>query len=142
MSQAATTGRQQRPQIPGLPQLPDLPPTGPTEASGSGFVIDTDGHIVTNNHVVDGADKVEVRFVDGTTVRAQVVGTDPDSDLAVIKVNASADLLKPITLGDSTQIKVGQLAIAIGNPFGNQNTMTVGFISALARSLPLVHSAM
>jgi len=135
VSQAATTGRQQRPQIPGLPQLPDLPPTGPTEASGSGFVIDTDGHIVTNNHVVDGADKVEVRFVDGTTVRAQVVGTDPDSDLAVVKVNVNASLLHPVELGDSSALVVGQQVYAIGNPFGQMWTMTSGIVSAVGRTI-------
>ena len=118
--------------------LPSNHPSVPSaQALGSGFVWDTAGHIVTNNHVVAGATKISVTFYDGTIVPATLVGADPDSDLAVIKVNASADLLKPITLGDSTQVKVGQLAIAIGNPFGNQNTMTVGFISALARSLPV-----
>ena len=76
-------------------------------------------------------------FSDGTTLPGQVVGTDPDSDLAVIKVEASADLLKPVTLADSTQLKVGQLAAAIGNPFGLEGTMTVGFISSLGRLLPV-----
>ncbi len=108
----------------------------PSGALGSGFVWDKDGHIVTNNHVVAGATKISVTFYDGTIVPATLVGTDPDSDLAVIKVNMPADQLTPITLGDSTQVKVGQLSVAIGNPYGNQNTMTVGFVSALARSLP------
>ncbi len=135
VSQAAASGRQQRPQIPGLPQLPDLPPTGPTEASGSGFVIDTDGHIVTNNHVVDGADKVEVRFVDGTTVRATVVGTDPDSDLAVVKVDVNSSLLHPVELGDSSALVVGQQVYAIGNPFGQMWTMTSGIVSAVGRTI-------
>ncbi len=107
------------------------------QALGSGFVWDKDGHIVTNNHVVDGATKVSVTMSDGTIVPATVVGTDPDSDLAVVKVNLPADQLQPVTLADSTQVKVGQLAVAIGNPFGNQNSMAVGFISALARSLPV-----
>ena len=104
---------------------------------GSGFVWDTQGNIVTNNHVVEGASEITVTFFDGTIVDAKLVGADPDSDLAVIKVtNAPANYLKPITLADSSQVKVGQIAIAIGNPFGEQNTMTTGIISALGRSLP------
>lgn len=106
------------------------------QALGSGFVWDKDGHIVTNNHVVAGADKVSVTFSDGTTVPATVVGNDPDSDLAVIKVDYPADQLQPVKLADSTQVKVGQLAVAIGNPFGHENTMTVGFVSAIGRSIP------
>lgn len=120
----------------GFGNLPQGHPPVPAGALGSGFVWDKDGHIVTNNHVVAGATKISVTFYDGTIVPATLVGTDPDSDLAVIKVNLPADQLQPVTLGDSTQVKVGQLSVAIGNPFGNQNTMTVGFISALARSLP------
>ncbi len=120
----------------GFGQLPQGHPSVPSGALGSGFVWDKDGHIVTNNHVVAGATKISVTFYDGTIVPATLVGTDPDSDLAVIKVNVPADQLTPVTLADSTQVKVGQLSVAIGNPFGNQNTMTVGFISALARSLP------
>ncbi len=103
---------------------------------GSGFVWDKAGHIVTNNHVVDGADKIEVTFSDGTIVPAESVGTDPDSDLAVIKVDYPEANLIPVRLADSTTLKVGQLAIAIGNPFGLEGTMTVGIISALGRSLP------
>lgn len=103
---------------------------------GSGFVWDEEGHIVTNNHVVDGAQRIEVTFSDGTVATASVVGSDPDSDLAVLKVDVTADLLHPVTLADSTLVRVGDLAIAIGNPFGLQNTMTVGIISALGRSLP------
>lgn len=106
------------------------------EGVGSGFVWDKEGHIVTNNHVVDGADKIEVTFSDGTIVNATLIGADPDSDLAVLKVDVPADQLQPVQMGDSTQVKVGQLAIAIGNPFGLQNTMTVGIISALGRTLP------
>jgi serine protease Do len=106
------------------------------QALGSGFVWDTDGHIVTNNHVVDGASKISVTFSDGTTVPATVVGNDPDSDLAVLKVNYPADQLHPVTVADSSQVKVGQLAVAIGNPFGHENTMTVGFVSAIGRSIP------
>jgi 2-alkenal reductase len=104
---------------------------------GSGFVWDAEGHIVTNNHVVDGANRIMVTFFDGTTREAKVVGTDPYSDLAVIQVDAPADLLHPVTLMDSDQVKVGQLAIAIGNPYGLSGTMTSGIVSALSRSLPV-----
>ncbi len=109
-------------------------------ALGSGFVWDKNGDIVTNNHVIAGATSIEVTFHDGTTVPGKVVGADPDSDLAVVKVDAPANLLQPVTLGDSTQLKVGQLAVAIGNPFGLEGTMTVGFVSALGRSLPVDNS--
>jgi serine protease Do len=104
---------------------------------GSGFVWDNQGHIVTNNHVVENADRILVNFSDGSTVEASLVGTDPNSDLAVIKVDGvSNNLLKPVRLVDSNKVKVGQLAIAIGNPFGLSGTMTEGIISALSRSLP------
>ncbi len=123
------------PSIPGMPSLPDQTPQ--QHGLASGFVWDTNGHIVTNNHVVDGASEVTVTFYDGTTVSAKVVGTDPNSDLAVIKVDLPADQLHPIQVADSTGLKVGQLAVAIGNPFGLEGTMTVGFVSALNRSLPV-----
>ena len=120
----------------GLPfGSPNTPSQGSSEALGSGFIWDTQGHIVTNNHVVSGATSIDVTFSDGTNVPATVVGTDPNSDLAVIKVNAPATLLKPVTLGDSKQVKVGQMSIAIGNPYGLQGTMTVGIVSALGRSI-------
>jgi 2-alkenal reductase len=105
-------------------------------ALGSGFVWDQDGHIVTNNHVVNGADKIEVTFSDGTIVPATLVGTDPDSDLAVIKVDVPANQLQPVTMGDSSTVNVGQMAVAIGNPYGLEGTMTTGIISAVGRSLP------
>jgi len=124
------------PEVPGFPESP-FPEEFFQRGLGSGFVIDTDGHIVTNNHVVEGADKIKVMFSDGTIVPGTVVGTDPDSDLAVVKVELPADQLRPVQLADSTQVKVGHLAVAIGNPFGLENTMTVGFISALGRSLPV-----
>ena len=104
-------------------------------ALGSGFVWDQNGHIVTNNHVVSGADKIEVTFSDGTTVPATLVGADPDSDLAVLKVDVSADKLHPVQMADSKSIQVGQLAIAIGNPFGLEGSMTTGIVSAVGRSL-------
>ncbi|NLF00508.1 MAG: 2-alkenal reductase, partial [Anaerolineales bacterium] len=106
-------------------------------SSGSGFVWDRKGHIVTNNHVVAGADRVRVSFSDGSVAQATVVGTDTDSDLAVLKVDVDADRLVPVRMADSGQVAVGQLAVAIGNPFGLENTMTVGFISAIGRSLPV-----
>jgi serine protease Do len=107
-----------------------------SQALGSGFVWDKDGYIVTNNHVVSGANKIQVKFADGTTLPAKLVGADPDSDLAVIKVDNPGFALTPITIADSTQVKVGQVAVAIGNPYGLENTMTVGIVSALGRSLP------
>jgi S1-C subfamily serine protease len=105
---------------------------------GSGFVWDNQGHIVTNNHVTESASRITVTFYDGSTVEASLVGADADSDLAVIKVdmsdvNANGIQLQPVEIADSTQLKVGQIAIAIGNPFGLQGTMTVGFISGLGR---------
>lgn len=105
------------------------------EGTGSGFVWDTQGHIVTNYHVVENAKTVKVTFTDGVTVTADVVGTDSYSDLAVIKVDPSGLDLKPVAIADSTQVKVGQMAVAIGNPYGLESTMTVGIISALGRSL-------
>jgi 2-alkenal reductase len=105
-------------------------------ALGSGFVWDTRGYIVTNNHVIDGAARITITFYDGTTVDAALVGTDADSDLAVVKVNPDGLQLPPVTMADSAAVQVGQLAVAIGNPFGFQNTMTVGFISAVGRVIP------
>jgi len=120
----------------GLPQGQDQQPQGQFQSAlGSGFVWDQQGHIVTNNHVVSGATKIQVTFSDGTTVPATLVGADPDSDLAVLKVDVSADKLHPVQLADSKSIRVGQLAIAIGNPFGLEGSMTTGIISALGRSL-------
>lgn len=107
-----------------------------SQALGSGFIWDTKGNIVTNNHVVDGSTKIDVTFSDGTTVPATIVGQDPYSDLAVIKVNVDASKLSPVTMADSTQLKVGEIAIAIGNPYGFEGSMTVGTVSGLGRDLP------
>jgi S1-C subfamily serine protease len=104
--------------------------------SGSGFAIDKKGHIVTNNHVVADATELEVTFSDGRVAMAKVVGADPYSDLAVIKVDAPDSWLTPVELGDSDTIKVGQRVVAIGNPFGLQGSMTLGIVSALGRTLP------
>ena len=102
---------------------------------GSGFVIDKEGHIVTNLHVVDGAQTVEVDFVSGEKVYAEIIGTDQDSDLAVLKVDLDPGLLFPLPLGDSDYASVGQTVVAIGNPYGLSGTMTVGIISARGRIL-------
>jgi S1-C subfamily serine protease len=102
-------------------------------AIGSGFVIDKTGHIVTNYHVVEGADIVTVSFSNRDTVKAEIVGTDPSSDLAVLRVNTSASALTPLALGDSDQLQVGDPVVAIGNPFGLDRTATSGIVSALQR---------
>jgi len=102
---------------------------------GSGFVFDKNGHVVTNFHVINGSQTVEVRFTSGFMAYGTVIGTDLDSDIAVIKVDAPADEFKPVPLGDSSLLKVGQTVVAIGNPFGLESTMTVGIISALGRTL-------
>ena len=104
--------------------------------SGSGFLIDSEGHIVTNNHVIDGATSVTVTFSGGADASARIVGRNPANDLALLKVDASAvEGIEPVTLGDSATLKPGQLAIAIGNPFGLQSSVTVGVISQLGRDL-------
>ncbi len=105
------------------------------EALGSGFVIDKEGHIVTNYHVVENADKVEIDFPSGLKVYGDVIGTDLDSDLAVIKVNVSEENLTPLPLGDSDTALVGQTVVAIGNPYGLSGTMTLGIVSARGRVL-------
>jgi 2-alkenal reductase len=109
-------------------------------ASGSGFVYDGDGHIVTNAHVVDGAREVMITFIDGYVTEARIVGIDAYSDLAVVRVDVGADRvrerLNPLTMGDSDAVRVGQRAIAIGNPFGLNSSMTVGIVSGLGRQLP------
>ena len=109
--------------------------TGLASGQGSGFVWDMDGHIVTNSHVVEGASAITVTFADGTVLDAELVGADPESDLAVIRVDAGAVDLQPVTLADSRVVQVGDLVIAIGNPFGLSGTMTQGIVSALSRSL-------
>ena len=106
------------------------------EAAGSGFVLDDQGHIVTNNHVVSDATSVTVVFYNGFEEAADVVGTDPDSDLAVIKVASMPDGVHALELADSDQVQAGQMVIAIGNPFGLQSSMTLGIVSAVGRTLP------
>jgi S1-C subfamily serine protease len=131
---------QQLPSIPGMPDLPiptpNAPDSGYVYAQGSGFVYDADGYIVTNYHVVDGADRVTVVFADGLSQPAEIVGTDPDSDLAVIKVSSLPDGTHALSLADSDGLRVGESVVAIGNPFGLAGTMTTGIVSALGRTLP------
>jgi 2-alkenal reductase len=105
------------------------------DSLGSGFVIDTDGHIVTNHHVVEGAQQIEVDFPSGLKVYGTVLGSDEDADLAVIDVDVPADQLTTVELGDSDLVQVGQRVVAIGNPFGLAGTMTVGIVSGLGRTL-------
>ena len=105
-------------------------------ATGSGFVIDSEGHILTNNHVVEGADQIEVKLGESdTNYTAEVVGADPASDLALLKVDAPARELHPLTLGDSAKMEVGDPVVAIGNPFGLDRTVTSGIVSALQRQI-------
>ncbi len=116
------------------PGHPPITPDGPS-GQGSGFLYDDQGHIVTNHHVIAGALQIQVRFANGATVIADLVGSDPDSDLAVIKVNSLPAGVRPLPLGNSEELQVGQTAVAIGSPFGERNTLTVGVISGLGRTL-------
>lgn len=109
-----------------------VPPIG----TGSGFVYSADGHIVTNNHVVDGGDTFEVVFSDGERREARLIGADVDSDLAVIQVDSLPDGVQPLPLADAETLDVGQIVVAIGNPFREEGSMSMGIISALGRSLP------
>jgi S1-C subfamily serine protease len=108
----------------------------PTEGMGSGSVLDKQGHILTNYHVVEGAREIEVSLFNGKSFPAQRIGEDASSDLAVIRIEAPPDMLHPLEIGDSTHLKVGQRAFAVGNPFGLERTLTTGVISSLNRSLP------
>ncbi len=106
------------------------------EGSGSGSVLDKDGHILTNYHVIAGSREVQVTLYDGSTYNAGLVGQDPQNDTAILRIEAPRELLFPVTLGDSSRIKVGQKVYAIGNPLGLERTMTVGIVSSLNRTLP------
>ena len=114
----------------------DVPRRNVPNGQGSGFVWTANGHIVTNHHVVDGADRIKVIFSEGTEYNATILGSDATADIAVLKIDSpDADFI-PLSLGDSSSVKVGQLAIAIGAPFGQEFTMTTGIISALGRTIP------
>ena len=111
-------------------------------AQGSGFVYDKKGHIITNFHVVDGAEKIEVDFMSGLKAWAHIVGTDTDSDIAVIQVeDVPSSQLHPLPLADSDKVQVGEIVVALGNPFGLKGTMTMGIVSARGRTLPSEHAA-
>ncbi len=118
---------------PGVVAIQTLSETGGSQ--GSGFVYDMQGHIITNYHVVEGATDLEVDFPSGVKVRGEVIGTDLDSDIAVIKVKVDPNALQPVTLGDSDEVHIGQLVVAIGNPFGLSSSMTLGIVSAKGRTL-------
>ena len=106
-----------------------------SQSLGSGFVLDKQGHIVTNFHVIDGATSIQVRFSNDDTLKATLVGGDPSTDLALLKVDASASALTPLALADSTRLEVGDAVVAIGNPFGLERTVTAGIVSALQRNV-------
>jgi putative serine protease PepD len=105
------------------------------QGQGSGFVYDAEGHVITNQHVVGGASSVSVKLWNGKSYDAQVLGTDPSTDLAVLKINAPASQLFPLALGDSSKIVVGDSVVAIGSPFGLEETVTSGIVSALHREM-------
>lgn len=107
----------------------------PAQGSGSGAIIDTRGHILTNHHVIANAQKLEVTLADGSKWAAKLIGSDPDNDLAVIKIDAPKEKLKIIPMGDSRNLKIGQKVLAIGNPFGFERTLTTGVISSLGRTI-------
>jgi len=123
--------------VPGGPQAPSVPRSS---ALGSGFVIDKTGHIVTNYHVVEGADEVTVSFSNRDTVKADIVGTDPSTDLAVLRVETAASALTPLPLGNSDSVQVGDPVVAIGNPFGLDRTVTSGIVSAVQRLITAPNS--
>jgi 2-alkenal reductase len=116
--------------------LPGVVSINAGNSLGSGFVFDSNGHIITNQHVVEGADQVEVDFASGYQAYGTVIGSDTDADIAVVKVDAPAEQLHPLAIGDSGKLQVGQTVVAIGNPFGLNGTMTVGIVSALGRTQP------
>jgi S1-C subfamily serine protease len=107
----------------------------PQEGTGSGIIIDTEGHVLTNYHVIKGADQLRITLSDGTELEGKVTGTDPENDLAVVKFDPKGRVVVPVTFGTSTNLKVGQKVLAIGNPFGLDRTLTTGIISALGRPL-------
>lgn len=142
---ATARGKRSRAPQEGQPRRPDLfqdpfdlrrPRTGeaPRRGMGTGFIIDAEGHILTNQHVIEGADRLTVKLTDGRSLRAEVVGSDPDTDIALIKVDADAPL-PHATLGDSDRLRVGEWVCAIGNPLAYEHTVTVGVVSFIGRKL-------
>ena len=132
------TSQNAYPNFPGFPQFgnPQQQSNTPTMVEGAGFIYDTAGHIITNNHVIENASRITVTFSNGTQADAKLIGADPDTDLAVIQVSGvDPSLLKPITLADSSKLQVGQIVLAIGSPFQLQGTMTSGIVSALGRTM-------
>jgi serine protease Do len=140
---ASARGRRTRPpgEIPRRPEIFD-DPTGerrkngetPRRGTGTGFIIDSEGHILTNQHVIDGAERITVKLADGRSLRATVVGADPDTDIALIRIDAPARL-PSATLGNSDQLRVGEWVVAIGNPLAYEHTVTVGVVSFIGRKL-------
>ena len=131
-------GELRRPPGQDLPDLPNnrrFPEGFFSTTGGSGFVWDDAGHIVTNHHVVEGAERVTVVWSDDREMDAEVLGSDPDSDLALLKVDAPPEMLRPVTLGDSDAVTVGQVAVALGNPFGHEFSITSGIISGVGRTI-------
>lgn len=139
-SQATASTQQQIPQIfrdffgDSLPQYRDQTPQ-PRSSLGSGFIISNDGYVLTNNHVIDGADQVSVRLTDGRELMAEVIGTDAQTDLALLKLE-DAKLPEPVEFGDSEALKVGEWVLAIGSPYGFEYSVTAGIVSAKGRALP------
>ena len=133
---AAGTGR---PDLPGQldgpnDQGPRFELDSPRRGEGSGFIIDADGHILTNNHVIDRAERITVKLSDGRTLRARVIGSDPDTDIALIKVDGQPGL--PVApLGDSSTLRMGEWVVAIGDPLGYEHSVTVGVVSYIGRKL-------
>jgi S1-C subfamily serine protease len=108
----------------------------PSEGAGSGIVLDRQGHVLTNFHVIEGAREIQAVLYDGSAHAARVVGIDPATDVAVLQLDAPEAILQPVTFGTSNDLRVGQRVFAIGNPFGLERTLTTGIISSLNRSLP------
>ena len=125
---------------PNIPDIPGIPDDFFERSGGTGFVWDDEGHIITNHHVVTQSDRLTVVLPNRVEMEAEFVGGDPDSDLAVLKVSDPDGLLTPVTLGDSDQVYMGQLAVAMGNPFGQQFSITTGIISGIGRTIRSGHS--